>query len=76
MPVFSYLAFPDQGCTQKLFSELQGIDHCRTIVADNAKVMVLITDTPDASAEKILQKRLKGLTALKSLAMTFGHEDQ
>jgi hypothetical protein len=37
---------------------------------------VLVTDAPDQKAEEELQERLRGLKALQSLSMTFGHVDE
>ena len=43
--------------------------------AENAEILILLTDTPDHAAEKALQKKLKSLKSLQSLGMTFGHTD-
>jgi len=75
MPVFSYLAYPKQGAKQELFNDLSALDHCEVTPADNANILILITDTPDEATEKALQKKLKDLKTLESLGMTFGHVD-
>lgn len=76
MPVFSYLAYPKQGSKEKLLKDLASLDYCEATPADNAEILILVTDTPDEDREKALQKKLKGLTSLESLGMTFGHVDQ
>ena len=75
MPVFSYLAYPKQGAKEQLQKDLSALDHCEVTPADNAEILILVTDTPDADKEKQLQKQLKSLKSLESLGMTFGHED-
>jgi len=76
MPVFSYLAYPAKGEKQSLYNALSALADCEVMAADKEEVLVLVTDTPDAAAEKALQNRLKALPSLLSLSMTFGHRDE
>ena len=76
MPVFSYLALPEQGAINELFSELRSMDHCEVTPSDNKEVIILVTDTPDEPAEKELQAKFKNIKSLQSLSMTFGHVDE
>jgi len=76
MPIFSYLAIPRDGDRELLCSELARIEHCQIIPADNREVIVLVTDTPDESVEKELQKKLKGLESLHSLSLSFGYNEK
>ncbi len=73
MPVFSYLAYPVQGAKETLLEELNTLDYCETMPAENEDILILVTDTPDEETEKELQEKLKKLKSLESLAMTFGH---
>jgi hypothetical protein len=73
MPVFSYLAYPADGKKEALLLDLEGLDYCEALPAENEEVLILVTDTPDEEKEKELQKKLKQLKSLESLAMTFGH---
>ncbi len=75
MPVFSYLAYPKNGAKEKLISDLAALEYCEATPADNENILILVTDTPDEDAEKVLQKKLKKLKSLESLGMTFGHVD-
>ncbi len=75
MPVFSYLAYPKQGAKAQLQKDLTALEFCEVTPAENAEILILVTDTPDADKEKQLQKQLKRLNSLESLGMTFGHED-
>lgn len=76
MPVFSYLAHPLPGAMDDLLKEVEQIDNCEAVPSENEEVLVLVTDTPDQKAEEELQERLRGLKALQSLSMTFGHVDE
>ena len=76
VPVFSYLAYPVQGAKEELLKDLEALDHCEVMPAENEEVLILVTDTPDEEKEKELQKKLKELKSLQSLGMTFGHTDE
>ncbi len=76
MPVFSYLAYPQKGAKNKLMDDLQSLEHCEVMPADNEEVVILVTDTPDEEEEAVLQDKLKGLGSLQSLSMTFGHGEE
>jgi len=73
MPILSYLALPHDGALDQLCTDLSGLEYCQIIPADNQEVVVLVTDTPDAESEKRLQARLKKISSLDLLSMTFGH---
>ena len=75
MPVFSYLAYPVTGAKETLFNELSILDYCEVTAAENADILILVTETPDDEKEEALQKKLKSLKSLHSLGMTFGHTD-
>jgi nitrate reductase NapAB chaperone NapD len=75
MPVFSYLAYPKPGAKEQLIRDLAALDYCEATPADNAEILILVTDTPDEDQEKALQEKLKKLSSLESLGMTFGHVD-
>ena len=73
MPVFSYLAYPAKGKKEGLLHDFEALDYCEALSAENEEVLILVTDTPDEDKERELQKKLKKLKSLESLAMTFGH---
>ena len=75
MPIFSYLAYPVQEAKDELLKDLEALDHCEVLPAENKEVLILVTDTPDEESEEALKKKLKGLKSLQSLGMTFGHVD-
>ncbi|KPJ98141.1 MAG: hypothetical protein AMJ60_09335 [Desulfobacterales bacterium SG8_35] len=76
MPVLAYIASPRSGEKSKLLQQLNAMQHCEAFSADNAEILILVTDTPDTEAEKKLQKQLNRLEALESLSMTFGYNDE
>jgi nitrate reductase NapAB chaperone NapD len=76
MPIFSYLATPTQGHKDDLMRDLNNLDHCEAIPAENEELIILVTEAPDPQLEKNLQKQLKELVSLQNLSMTYGHADQ
>ncbi len=76
MPVFSYIAYPEQGAKEQLLKDLTDMNHCDVIPSENNEVLILVTDTPDETQEKILQQKIKKLKSLQSLGMTYGHTDE
>ena len=76
MPILSYLAIPRAGEKNILLQQLNAMQHCEAFSADNAEILILVTDTPDREVEKQLQQQLKKLESLESLSMTFGYNDE
>lgn len=76
MPIFSYLAMPQEGARDKLCADLAALEFCQVIPAENQNVVVLVTDTPDEMIEKKLQKTLKEMQSLQSLSLTFGYDEK
>ncbi len=76
MPVLAYIANPRSGEKNKLLQQLNKMQHCEAFPADNAEILILVTDTPDREAEKQLEKQLSKLESLESLSMTFGYNDE
>jgi nitrate reductase NapAB chaperone NapD len=76
MPVLAYIASPRSGEKNKLLQELTSMQYCDAFAADNAEILILVTDTPDKETEKNLQKQLNKIESLESLSMTFGYNDE
>jgi nitrate reductase NapAB chaperone NapD len=76
MPVLSYIAIPRSGEKNNLLQQLNNMQHCEAFPADNAEILILVTETPDKEAEEQLQKQLKQVQSLESLSMTFGYNDE
>ena len=47
MPVLAYIASPRSGEKNKLLKELNTMQHCEAFSADNADILILVTDSPD-----------------------------
>ncbi len=73
MPVFSYLAYPVKGALENLRNDLSTLPHCEVMPADKEQVLILVTDTPDENEEQHLQNKLKNISSLEFLGLTFGH---
>ncbi len=76
MPVLAYIASPRSGEKSKLLKELNGLQHCEAFSADNAEILILVTDTPDRESEEELQEQFNKIESLESLSMTFGYNDE
>jgi nitrate reductase NapAB chaperone NapD len=76
MPVLAYIVSPRSGEKSTLLKELNAMQHCEAFSADNAEILILVTDTPDKEAEEKLQKDINILESLESLSMTFGYNDE
>ena len=64
MPIKSYLAYPVRGQRDALTVALRGLGGC--------EIIVVVTDTPDETAEQALQEALARLPALEGLALVAG----
>ena len=51
---------------------LRGLGGCEIIPAVNEELLVVVTDTPDETAEQALQEALARLPALEGLALVAG----
>ena len=72
MPIKSYLAYPVRGQRDALARALRDLDGCEIVPALNEELMVVVTDTPDETAEGALQEALARLPALEGLALVAG----
>lgn len=75
MPVFSFLVYPRQGKETELADKLGALPGCSLFESTKPDVMVLVTDTPDDSAQKSLENQISLFPELKELSMVFAHED-
>ncbi len=76
MPIFSFLAYPENDMKDELIHDLSTMQYCEVKPSDNKEVLILLTDTPDEETNKALIDSIKDLESLQSLSMTFGHTDQ
>ena len=75
MPIFSFIAYPENSMKDQLIKDLSLMQYCEVKPSDNKDVVILLTDTPDEETNKNLIAQIKELSSLQSLSMTFGHTD-
>jgi nitrate reductase NapAB chaperone NapD len=75
MPIKSYLVYPVQGKQAELETQLRALPECEVHPATNHELLVLITDTPDEAAEKVIEAKLKEIDTLQCLALVAGYSD-
>jgi nitrate reductase NapAB chaperone NapD len=75
MPIKSYLVYPTQGKQADLEAQLRTLPECEVLPATNHELLVLITDTNDETAEKVLEAKLKEIETLQCLALVAGYSD-
>jgi hypothetical protein len=72
MPIKSYLAYPVRGQRDALAAALRTLGGCEIVPALNEELLIVVTDTPDETAEDALQEALARLPALQGLALVAG----
>ena len=75
MPVSSYLVAPDDGRRADVALALGRIPGCDVVPAENRDLLLLVTDTPDLSAEAELRASIEAIEGVRGLVMTFGEID-
>lgn len=75
MPIKSYLAFPQAGKLAELADALKRTPGCEVTPATNQALLLLVTDTANAAAEKALERRLQALESLLALTLVAGFQD-
>ncbi|CAL2082280.1 conserved hypothetical protein [Tenacibaculum dicentrarchi] len=72
MPIKSYLAHPYEGEKENLKKELETINECEIITAENKNILIVITDTDNDINDKKLKESIESLQSLKLLALVSG----
>ncbi len=75
MPVCSYLVFPRPGASG-LAGRLATLPGCLVTPAENAEVLILVTETADETADEELRDTLRLEDDIQCLVLTFGEVDQ
>lgn len=75
MPVMSYLVYPVAGRRDELASTFEGMESCEILPSENTDLLLLLTDTPDAPAQKRLEEELRSLDSIATLALVSGFDD-
>lgn len=75
MPVKSYLAFPMDSQKEALKVELEKIEGCDVIKAENKEVLVVITESPDEKTDEALLVKIRDIKHLKHISLVSGFKD-
>ncbi len=76
MPVKSYLVYPVPERAAELERTLRAMPECEVIPATNHPLFILITDTPNETAEKALEQRLLMVEGIQCLALVAAYRDE
>ena len=72
MAVCSYIIHPVDGRLEALIANLNAIESCDVIPADNGEAVILVTEPNSDEEEEHLQATLKGMNEIECMALTFG----
>jgi len=72
MPIKSYLAHPQSEKKELLIQALSKLENCEIFPAENEDLLVVVTDTPDETADKKLTQQIEAIDSLKLLALVSG----
>ncbi len=72
MPVCSYLVHPVKDRMEDMVAELRKLPYSEVAPAENQELAILVTDTENKEAEEQLQSRLKEISEIQCITLTFG----
>lgn len=75
MPVKSYLAFPMDNQKEALRMELEKIEGCEAIEAENKDVLVVVTESSDEKADEALLSNIRNSKNLKHISLVSGFNE-
>lgn len=76
MPVKSYLAFPLDNQKEALKIELEKIEGCEAIEAENKDVLVVVTESSDEKADEALLAEIRNSKHLKHISLVSGFNEE
>ncbi len=74
MPIKSYLLHFEEGKRELLLMELQKLEDCEVIPAENHDVVVVVTDTDSEELDITLFNKLQEIQGLKHLSLVSGFD--
>ncbi|MEO9483911.1 MAG: chaperone NapD [Ekhidna sp.] len=74
MPIKSYIIIPQPDQKQHLMEDIGGMSGCEIHPAENEEVLVLVTDTQDETADKVLLKQIESNRNIKHISLVSGYE--
>jgi nitrate reductase NapAB chaperone NapD len=72
MTVQSYLVYPEAGRVEAVSRSLSDIPSCEVIRAENRDLLILVTETDDAQAQKKLETQIEELAGVECVALVSG----
>ena len=72
MPVCSYLVHPAEGKADQLMELFMKMPECDAELSAKKEMIILVTLSEDKDHEKKLQDKLKSITEINCLALSFG----
>jgi nitrate reductase NapAB chaperone NapD len=75
MPLCSYLVIPEAGRGEQVAVRLASLSGCSVERAQNRELLILLTETEDASQEGELRRSLGQVEGVQSMVLTFGKVD-
>jgi nitrate reductase NapAB chaperone NapD len=75
MPIASWILFPATGSFERMLRDLGEVEGCEILPDAARQVAVVVTDTPDATADKELCDRLQSLESVAQAALVFAHAE-
>jgi nitrate reductase NapAB chaperone NapD len=69
MTVQSFLIYPQTGRLEAVTQSLCEIPSCEVIRAENRDLLILVTETGDAEAQKKLEARIEELAGVECVAL-------
>ncbi len=76
MPVKSYIAFPLDNRKNELKIELENIEGCEAIEAENKDVLVVVTASDNDKSDEALLHRIRESKFLKHISLVSGFRDE
>ena len=75
MPICSYLVIPEPAAKERVRRQLEVVDGCEVVEAQNRDVLILVTDTPGLEEEERLRRAVERMDGIEALLFTFGEID-
>jgi nitrate reductase NapAB chaperone NapD len=72
MTVQSYLVYPEAGHLEAVLRSLAETPSCEVMQSENRDLLILITESDSAEAQRTLEARIEGLPGIECLALVSG----
>ena len=76
MPIASWILFPAPGAWDAMLADVALLDGCELHTDPQARIAILVTDTPDPSADQALHDRLQDLPSIAQASLAFAHAEE